>query len=403
MARDAAITYEIDNNGNAVPESSDADQEKSYDEFRADSTGTDGGMKAWVYRCPENQTDGGVKQNASMEMLMCEPVDRFTLDEIMAIVRRDFMGTNELRWIIRIMIRDGRTLKLNKVYAVRKARENPDNVPASKKSEFAELMEQNRRMMADFMRVMSEREQRAPASAPDSISPMQMIQFMMGQQNESMKTVALLISAMKPDATKSGTSDVMTMLEGMSRVQDFARNMNPTSGDGSGSAVDIIKAASPFAPVLAAIIAKAGGSSNGSAQSVQTPLLANPTPAPAPPVVPAAPASVPQSASETVIEESPQVNIAQLRDQLGKLADIAGQNPPPPAADVVSNLMPEIPEDLDALIVDTLSGEDWFTKMCFIQPKIRDHRAWFEDVRREMLSCYSDDKPAEIAAPVNHK
>jgi hypothetical protein len=393
MVRNAAVTYEIDNDGNAVPEGEDADQQQSYDEFRADSSGADGGMKAWVYRCPENQSDGGLKQNASMEHLFTEAIDRFTLDEIMQLVRRDYMAPNELRWIIRIMIRDQNKLKLNKLYAVRKARQNPDEINPNKKSEIAEMMEANRRMMADFMRALAEQRVSTPPP-PESFSPMQMMQFMMNSQNESMKTVAMLIAAMKPDATKSGTSDVMTMLEGMSRVQDFARNMNPSGENTGGSAVDIIKAASPFAPVLAAIIAKSGNAA---------PALAGPAPAALPnPVQPGAPVQpapvivappVTEPVREPPQEVDPAVNIAQLRDQLGKLADVAAQKPP--AADVVSNLMPEIPEEMDSLIVDTLSGDDWFEKLSFIQPKIRAHREWFEEVRKEMLACYSDEKPTE--------
>ena len=85
--------------------------------------------------------------------------------------------------------------------------------------------------------------------------------------------------------------------------------------------------------------------------------------------------------------------LGQLRAQLGELAEIAGEHPD--AKQVVATLLPTIPEENDQLIYETLSSDNWFQKLCLIQPKIAPHQAWFEQVRNELLAAFQPENPID--------
>lgn len=78
--------------------------------------------------------------------------------------------------------------------------------------------------------------------------------------------------------------------------------------------------------------------------------------------------------------------IGQLRQQLGELAQIAGEKPDPKA--IVSMLLPSLPETFDDTIYGTLIADNWFEQLSALQPAIKPHREWFETLRAELLQSY---------------
>ncbi len=87
--------------------------------------------------------------------------------------------------------------------------------------------------------------------------------------------------------------------------------------------------------------------------------------------------------------------IAQLREQLATLAEIAAEKPD--AKIIAEQALSSIPEEMDERLYALLSSGNWFEQLSALQPKIAPHREWFTALRNEMLASFSEsggDAPA---------
>jgi hypothetical protein len=211
--------------------------------------------------------------------------------------------------------------------------------------------------------------------------------------------LALLLQALKPSS--SGAQDIMTTLGAMEKIQNVATNLLPQSSGDSDSPLSTVKALSPFAALLAQMMKK-----NESAPAAPQPALPNPNVAPAvvasqaEPPTPAKNGAVssqvaPQPVAAPVAIDAEETKrsemLANLREQLGMLAQIAPSKPD--AKEVVANLLPMLPQEMDDMIYDTLSADNWFTRLCFIQPAIKPYEEWFTSVRNEILASFTEIDP----------
>lgn len=387
-----AITYEVSPDGETTADGGpDADQQRSYDDFRNDLAGAESGYVVWVFKNPEDK-EGNPAHKGKLENMFTAPVDKYSMDEICQIVRDDWMDENDKKWLIRIQVREGSTIRLNKLQIVRKA----GNASARTQSQMAEMMAEVRRTISEIENRVASRVAAVPTVAPQ-FDMLALMKFMQDSASQNMQTLAVLISALKP--TNSGSNDILTMVKTMGEIKNFAGDLVPSVSDSGDSAMGTIKALSPFAVLLAEVLKK----NNGDAPRVERKALPSPNAGPAVSapdphaVTPDAPAPQvpPAAAPATVLPAQPteaQANmITELRTQLGALAEIAVNKPD--AKEVAATLLPMLPTEMDDMIYDTLSAENWFERLTFIQPAIKPHREWMQQVRDAILESYSEVKP----------
>lgn len=393
MARGGPInTYVVDPNGETVPEGGvDADQEQSFDDFRAAHAGTEKELSVWCFNVPTDKT-GQALTRGRLGQMFTVPVDQWTMDELVQHVRDDWMADDQTLKTIRVHIREtGGGIRWNKLIEVHK-KFNRDAGIKAVKSEMSEVLSEMRRMQEDsnnrLMQVIARMQER-PASAPQSMDMMTMMKWMSENQTSNMQTLAVLLNAMKP--TTNGANDLMTMLGAMGKIRDVASDLLPATGE-SDSPMGTVKALAPFAVLLKSLMDK---SSTTPAPAPAAPaLLTGPAPvAPAPPPPVAAPAPIIQPPDS---DEGKAKMLGELREQLGMLAQIAGNKPN--VKEVASTLLPMLPEEMDEMIYNTLSADNWFDRLCFIQPAIKPHKEWFAGLRDELLASFTEvdpDKPAD--------
>lgn len=388
----------------------DADQEREYDRFRADATGADAGNVVWVFKLPEEK-DGTASLRSKGEFMFSEPIDKYSMDDLCKIVRDEWMREGiDTRWHIRVQIRDPKgSLRMNKLMGIRKkVTVEPVNKVSSQLAETLAAIErmtkESRAENRELLNRLLENRSAAPVQQP--LSTHDLLQFMTSQQanaqvqvTNQMASLAAMLTALRPGgAGGSPSSDIGSLFTAMKQARDFAEDMVPTVPRESNDLVGILKAVSPFAPVIAELMkGRATGAPQLSGPVVQP--QPNPVPvavasAEAPVVRPAGPPDlkvVPNAEPLGTVAEQTEM-IQELRKQLGALAEIAGEKPDPKA--VTANLMPLLPEKMDNVIFTTLSGEDWFEQLSLLQPAIKPHKEWFTQLRAEMLACYAPEDKA---------
>lgn len=380
-------TYTVDPTGNAVPDGNDPDQERSYDEFRASVQGSESEIKAWVWKVPETK-DGEIAARGKLEFLFSEPIDKYTMDDILKVVRDDWMVPGkDTKWHIRVHVMDSKGMRLNKLLVVRKAIDQNAQSTRQAQSQLSETLEAVQRMMAaqqERFDAALRAGHVAPQQAQPQMSFMDMLALMSKMQSDSMTGLAQLLTALRP--AQAGSNDLLATVRTIREVKDLTDDLSPPrggGGDGGPGLVDIVKAVSPFAPLLKTIVEQ-----NRQALPAPVAPLVNPAPSAPAPVV----SQVPKSPPDLKVVPTPEPTqeqkdmIGQLRQQLGELAQIAGEKPDPKA--IVSMLLPSLPETFDDTIYGTLIADNWFEQLSALQPAIKPHREWFETLRAELLQSY---------------
>jgi hypothetical protein len=406
MARAEQITYNErgEPEGESMgPEQIDADAMGAFDDLRSSLLGTENIPTVWVFRQPTDKS-GAVMMRARLGHMFTCPVDQWTMDEIVAHIRDEWMA-RDATWCVRIQVRQasGKVMWSKLIDINKKPNEGEPRkgAQADGPNVFAEV----RQLMADMESRFAERMQavvvRATPPAP-AIDMLAFMKFMTDTQAQSMQTLGVLLTAMRPAA--GGANDLMAMLNGMGKIREVAGDLLPAPGGGeSDSPLGTMKALAPFAAMLTEFMKKKDGPTverktpalaAPSAAPGDTPLA--PTPSQATPVASASPESAPISispaASPPAQPTEAQANmLTELRAQLLTLSQIAGEKPD--AKEVAATLLPMLPTEMDDMIYDTLSAENWFDRLCFIQPAIKPHREWMSEVRDAILASYSEVKP----------
>ena len=171
-----------------------------------------------------------------------------------------------------------------------------------------------------------------------------------------------------------------------------------TTEDDSDSVTGIMKAASPFAGVLQALVTRIGAPA---APAVPAgPALPAPTPPPtvAPPPAAARPAPAPQPTGAAPTAPTHSVLFLEIANNLNQLAGLvavngpANMDPKQIAGMVAAQLPDELPEDADALLFEANS----FERLKQLAPKIGETpeiAEWFKKFLDEIRAIYSDDAP----------
>lgn len=378
MVRAAQITYDVDENGNATADNAgapDPDQQKSYDEFRADLSGADSGYVVWVFKNPEDR-EGNPQHKGQLENMFTAPIDKYTMDEICQIVREEWMEDSDRKWMIRVQVRENGIIRLNKLQVVRKS---GSTTSKKSQSQMAEVMGEVRRMVGEIENRVAAR---IPSTPPQNTDLLTMMKFMQDSQNQSMQTLAVLLTALKP--ANSGATDILTLVKTMGEVKNFASDLVP-AGATEDSGIATLRALGPFAPLLKSLIDKKNDA------PATLPALAAPAVNPAPIATPPPPPVivVPDPLPKDEAEKAQM--ISEMRDQLKALAEIAPNKPP--AEEVAQTLLQMLPTSMDDLLVETLEADNWFTRLTFIQPLIKPHEEWFKGLRDAILAQYTETPP----------
>jgi len=339
-----------------------------------------------------------VLSRARLGHMFTIPVDQWTMDELVAHVRDEWMG-RDISWCIRVQVRkaNGKVMWSKLIDVYKKAGEGETKKQNENTTLFAEI----RQLIADSEERANQRLREIAVRAVPAAPPMDMMalmKFMQESSAQNMQTLALLLNAMKP--TTSGTNDILSMVKAMGEIRNFAGDLVPQAASEGDSPMGTVKALAPFAAMLTEIIRKRDGAPTHERKQLPAP----PNAATAvPPVLPTAATPDPPH-----VEPSPTVPtqpiqpteaqakmLAELREQLLMLSQIAANKPD--AKEVAATLLPMLPAEMDDMIYDTLSAENWFQRLTFIQPAIQPHKEWMTEVRNAILESFTEVKPGESA------
>lgn len=354
---------------------SDDDQEAAFAEFAALSDQERSGINVRVYEVPHDER-GQAVNNSKLIWLMCEPIDKYTKDELCKVIQRGFFDENQkIMWVRLMIYKEGeRGIRRNLLFPLRAAPKAPP-AEAESRGQVAEILAMVARMNAEaaqrqetfFQRLAEARTVAAP------VDPMAMMR----------DTVAILTPLLGLGRA-AATADPMVALGGMISTMrqvkqlgdDLAGKGGNGEGEGSGGVADVIKALVPLAkPALeiAASMARRGAPVPAVAAAPE------PMPAVAAPVAP--PARAPQP-------EQPPVHIQEilkLQDLIGRAADLEGKAE---ANTVAEQILKEIPESMDDEVYQRLSDANWFQGLQALQPKVAGKEAFFTQVREHILKQF---------------
>lgn len=366
-------------------ESSDPDQERAYEEFRAQSEVEKTGMMTRVYMIPQNER-GEPNISTKMEFLFSAPIDQYTLDEIFRRVQLDFMEPDDKRWWVRVMVRkEGRNgVLMNNLHPVRAlpktARVSATGTP--QREGVGEVLAAVREMLADSQRRNDESIARALQlrPQPEGFSARDFIQFMTSSQEKTMGQFTAMVQALA-GARGNGSTEptgIMGMVSALRAIKGLSDDLGGGGGgDGEGgdSTLGVIKALGP--PVTAFIELM------GKNKPVASPQL---PPVPAPATTPVAGEPVGRVAASETPAQNEAAMLAILKGNLKQIADAAavGANP----AEVAKQVLESLPEAFDDPIYDLLSAPDWFPRLIAIQPEVSAHQEWFGKLRGEILASF---------------
>jgi len=303
---------------------------------------------------------------------------------------------------VRIQIRnpaEQNQIKFNRLYIVRKS---PNDNKREEKSQFAEIMESVQRMLAQqqartdqLLQRLVERSEKAPATDP--------LQLFMAAQQNATQMFAVIASAMGGGNKGGGVEQLTGMITAMRAIKGLGDDLAggaPVRDEGlAGILRSVVPLAVPFAQSLANRPLGAPA-----VQRIAAP-VAQPVPNPQAPAASAigggdtraaSATAAPSTSAQTAPTTDPTIAglenakmLAQLRQALGMMADAAGSNAPPDPKAAAGDLLTQLPEEFDGLIYETLSAEDWFQRLGFVQPKILGYQPWFAQVRDEILASYA--------------
>jgi hypothetical protein len=377
--RRIGTTYVVDGNGESTAAAPDDDQEAAYSEFASLSDQERSGINVRVYQVPHDER-GQAMQHAKLIWLMCEPIDKYTKDELCRVIQRGFFEPDQkLMWVRLMIYKEGeRGIRRNLLFPLHAAPKAQAAEAEQSRSQVADILAMVARMNAEaaqrqetfFQRLAESRA--APPPPPD---PMGMMR----------DTVALLTPLLvAATGGRAAAADPMAQLGGMITTMRQVKSLgDELSGKGGGEpgegggVVDVIKALVPLAQPALEIAA-------GLARNRQ-PAAPQPAPvAPPPPAIAAAPAPAPAAQPEPQSVDIQQ--ILKLKELLGRAADLDGKADP---ATVAAQILAEIPESMDDEVYARLSDANWFQGLQALEPKVAGKQAYFTQIREYILKQFS--------------
>jgi len=334
------------------------------------------GINVRVYQVPHDER-GQAINNSKLLWMMCEPIDKYTKDELFRVIQRGFFKEGQqLMWVRLMIYKEGENrIRRNLLFPILAAPKAAPNETETNRSQVADILAMVAKMNAEaaqrqdaFFQRLAEARSVAPPVDP------------MAMMRDTVAILAPLLGMGRAAVAVDPMAQLGGMISTMRQVKQLGDELggkDAGGGEGGGGVVDVIKALVPLAqPAMEIAASMARRSGPAPAVAAPAPAVAAPAPAVAAPA-PAAPAPQP---------EPPPMDIMKLRDLLGRAADLEGQAE---VQTVAEQILKEIPESEDDEVYRRLSAANWFDQLQILQPKVAGKQAFFTQIREYILKQFT--------------
>lgn len=413
MEREGAIEF-IPAGGEAGGigmEPNDASEQWSeFETLRDQGEGAARGMFVWVYRIPTDAA-GNPVSSVESEQLFVAPIDVYTLPQIFERVKKEYMSRGFGRSLIRIQVRREkvRGVLWQKVFAIIKGL-NDDGPDATKGTDasgdgnsihaLAQMFDRTLQAQQEQNRRLIEQMFSRQNSAP--VDPMQQTERMLAM-------VASLTTAINGRPVAAAAAPAQTLGEMASGFREMLKLSQEFGGGGGGfdepeGALGTLKSLTPWAGVFEKLIDNMKSPAVPVPQMRRAPRLpASAMPHPDGgngPTAPSAPGIAVQNAARSQGIPTPNqptgsdpmlLKIVEMTNDLITLKSQGGD-----PAQIGKTVAGMLTADVEDRLLDLLEADDWFAKLSGFNPRVTEHREFFQIVRDSLLAEYefSDEIPA---------
>lgn len=373
----------------------DPDTAREFEEL-IDSMRETESADAWitVMRIPLDAMGNALPNTKGASQLFAEVMGTSTIQDLVERVRRDYIRPGENSITIRIIGKQqGKSgLKFNKVVKV----ERPNKPAAESQKETAADIA---RVVMDMQRASDERLERALQSMSTRIVPATAAADPIDQMTKMMTAMGGIMAAMMagrpmggPAAGASATTELLGLVTVLQKIGVVGGGPIEEKEEGLG---DIIK--SVAGPALSFFAAQKQNENIRLAQGSRVTRRLAPPANPIPPK--GAPAETPvvdttNNAGQPANAKEIPMELQKLNAALNTVLDLADKGRKP--ADVAKLVLNSIPEEEDSSFYDQIADDDFVSNCELLNERVTAHRAWFEELRTEMISLFSPDDTAPI-------
>lgn len=388
----------------SAQDAADPDTAREFEEL-IDSMRETESADAWitVMRIPLDAMGNALPNTKGASQLFAEVMGTSTIQDLVERVRRDYIRPGENSITIRIIGKQqGKSgLKFNKVVKV----ERPNKPAAESQKETAADIA---RVVMDMQRASDERLERALQSMSTRIVPATAAADPIVQMTNMMTAMGGMMGAMMAGRPMGGpaagggasaTTELLGLVTVLQKIGVVGGGPIEEKEEGLG---DIIK--SVAGPALSFFAAQKQNENIRLAQGSRVTRRLAPPANPAPPKE--TPAEVP--AADTTNNAGQPANAKEIPMELQKLnaalntvLDLADKGRKP--ADVAKLVLNSIPEEDDSSFYDQIADDDFVSNCELLNERVTAHRAWFEELRTEMISLFSPDDTAPTATVASEK
>lgn len=376
------------------------DEDLSFEEYKEELRGTDSKGTIKVYRLPEDEIGNPLSNTKGHSILFTCEVDQFTFEELCAKIRREYIrpGRNNI-WVRIIGTRRGNRpgAPFSKIVNIESpntggSQEGVGDIAAvlravqeSSAQQMASMREAFREMLASQARPVAPT---APPQDPIETS-IKMITAMTGM-------MSALQSTNSPRQAMATGGSLLEQIETLKALKGFAKDlMGPTArvekdDDADDTITGVITSVSPLAMKLLDVLKSHQQSPQYPANARLPPPPGQALPGPGNAAPAPAPVDAPSAEDKQSKSKISEANmLAFLRPQLETLAQMASEGADVKA--VAELTLKALPDSFDDQLCVFLEEEGWFDKLAAINPKIKDSRDWFMNLKAALLAEFEDD------------
>lgn len=380
----------------------DPDLDAAFSTFR-DSVDEGGDAEGTIsaYKVPMDKDGNTIAKSAKQAFLFSMPIGTVSLIDIINRCKREFMRKGELVMTVRLTGHrpKQRGNEFNKIIRIEKENEPEERPTAPGQTDVVELMramqetmQAQRAEQMSFMREMLAMGQRnqpqvVNAGAGDPLAMMEKLMMM----QTVMSKFAPMLGAAPAGAAATTALDPVQNLLGTMRVMKELKNIMGEGGGNAGEGDDWLGAVKQLGPSFLQLM-----SENEKTKRV---LLSRQNPSAKPALAKPRPGATSTAAAgatatpETSESQGDTSMLAQFREQLKSLCDMAAEGTK--AEDAANLVLQMIPEegDFDSRLGDLVDDENrerFMPTIATIYPPCKNHAVWFEELRVNLAMAYGD-------------
>jgi hypothetical protein len=380
----------------------DADTENAWSQWREDLKTSDAKGKIRVAKVP--MEDGAPNMNKRGQVqLFAVPHDQYNYDELLDIIRARFMKAGETICVrltgMRVSGSSSGVVPFNRLLMLSKGSEPVAPEGGTQLGEILQAMQNQQAAQATMLReILTPKTVESNPNKRDTVDTMIAIAGALTPLLTPI--IAGIMTRPKPQ------NELGSLIDAMVKMQSLRDGTATSNNEDDNSTMSIIKAVAPAGMQLLTALAQRPAAQS---QPVQR---AAPDPRRIPLAAPVQNTAEKQDPVKVVENVTPKPAVsagpmpsagqenadmfAALKPVLSNLVDMAKDNTPIP--DTAKLLLGMLPEEYDEQLYNAVETPVAFARLALLEPRIKEHAEWFENLRVELLKEYQDN-PAEDVPP----